>query len=86
MYRQIGPTLVGLNPRSEFSMRTLRMEPAAGDFNTLAEFFVGELRFPEGNIHEIKAQSPQYAVFLNAGNKLQIETSEPASAGAIRRH
>lgn len=41
MYRQIEPTLVGLSPRSELSMRTLRMEPAVGDFNTLAEFFVG---------------------------------------------
>ncbi len=81
MYRQIEPTLVCLNPRSEFSMRTLRMEPAVGDFNTLAEFFVGELRFPEGNIYEIKAQSDRYAVFLDAGNKLRIKTSEPASAG-----
>ena len=81
MYRQIEPTLVGLNPRWEFSMQTLRLEPAVGDFNTLAEFFVGELRFPEGNIYEIKAQSPQYAVFLDVGNKLRIKTSEPASAG-----
>jgi len=81
MYRQIGPTLVGLNPRSEFSMRTLRMEPAMGDFNTLVEFFVGEFKLSPGNIYEIKAQSNQYAVFLDAGNKLQIETSEPASAG-----
>ncbi len=62
-------------------MRTLRMEPATGDFNTLVEFFVGEFKLSPGNIHEIKAQSDQYAVFLDAGNKLQIETSEPASAG-----
>jgi len=81
MYRQIEPTLVGLNPRSEFSMLTGKMEPAVRDFNTLAEFFVEELKFPAGNIYKIKAQSAEYAVFLDAGNKLQIETSEPDAAG-----